>query len=161
MSASATAVADVAAGTVHAAVEIAAPPDRIFRALTDPRELPEWWGSPDTYRTFDWSVDLKPGGQWSCSARTPDQELSTVRGEYRAIDPPRLLEFTWLASWEQFLPSVVRIEIEPTRTGARVTIVHRGGGQSDESYHGLADGWKRVLGWLSDRVASPEKEVAR
>jgi uncharacterized protein YndB with AHSA1/START domain len=35
-----TAVADVQAGTVHATVEIAAPPESVFRALTDPGELP-------------------------------------------------------------------------------------------------------------------------
>jgi Polyketide cyclase / dehydrase and lipid transport len=62
-----TAVADVQAGTVHATVEIAASPESVFRALTDPGELPRWWGSPDVYQTHDWKVDLHtlekvPGG---------------------------------------------------------------------------------------------------
>ena len=58
-----TAVADVQTGVVRASVEIAAPPEAVFRALTDPTELPRWWGSADAYRTNDWKVDLRPGRQ--------------------------------------------------------------------------------------------------
>lgn len=151
----ATALGDVVEGTVHAAVEIAAPPERVFRALTQPGELAAWWGSPETYETFDWSIDLRPGGKWSCSARNAgDRELSTVGGEYRAVEPPRLLEFTWLASWEQFLPSVVRIEIQPTALGARVVVRHQGQFASAEARAGTDDGWKLVLGWLVARLTA-------
>ena len=65
-----TAVADVQARTVHATVEIAAAPDAVFRALTDPDELARWWGSPELYQTHDWNLDLRPGGKWSCQARS-------------------------------------------------------------------------------------------
>ena len=30
---------------------IAASPERVFEALTDPAQLAEWWGSDDTLRT--------------------------------------------------------------------------------------------------------------
>ena len=145
---SATAVADIVAGTIHAVVEIAAPPERVFRALCEPEELAAWWGSADTYRTFDWSIDLRPGGRWSASARTQtDENISTVRGEYRTVEPPRVLEYTWEASWEQFVPTLVRIEIEPTPVGARVTVIHSGFAAA-AAREGHAEGWKRVLGWL-------------
>ncbi len=42
-----TAVADVQAGLVRATVDIAAPPEAVFRALTEPGELARWWGSAD------------------------------------------------------------------------------------------------------------------
>ncbi|HEX6895272.1 MAG TPA: SRPBCC domain-containing protein [Bryobacteraceae bacterium] len=36
-----------------------------------------------------------------------------VRGEYRQIERPRLLVFTWLPSWqEDAVESVVRVELE-------------------------------------------------
>ena len=41
-----TAVADVQAGTVRATVEIAASPETVFRALTDPGELARWFQWP-------------------------------------------------------------------------------------------------------------------
>jgi uncharacterized protein YndB with AHSA1/START domain len=151
---SATSVADVAAGTVHAAVDIAAPPERVFRALTDPGELAAWWGSPETYKTFDWSIDLRPGGKWSCRARAAGgDEISTVGGEYKAVDPPRLLEYTWLASWEDFAPSTVRIEIAPSPLGSRLTLLHQGRFPSEAAYTGFAEGWKRVLNWMAGHIA--------
>ena len=102
-----TAVADVQAGLVRATVEIAAAPEAVFRALTDPTELPRWWGSPELYRTDDWKVDLRPGGKWSCQARSPQGD-SEVRGEYLAIEPPRLLEYTWEPAWEQYRQTIIR-----------------------------------------------------
>ena len=96
-----TAGTEAALGVVRAVMEVAGSPEKVFRALTDPKELEQWWGSDDVYRTFGWVSDLRPGGERSCQARTPGrEELSTVKGEYVVIDPPKVLEFTWLASWE-------------------------------------------------------------
>ena len=33
-------------------VEVAAPPERVYAALTDPAELAAWWGSDEGYRTY-------------------------------------------------------------------------------------------------------------
>lgn len=41
---SARALADLEAGRLFATVDIAAPAERVFRALTDPAELLQWWG---------------------------------------------------------------------------------------------------------------------
>ena len=146
-----TAVADVQAGLVRATVEIAAPPEAVFRALTDPAELPRWWGSPELYRTDDWKVDLRPGGKWSCQARSPQGD-SEVRGEYLAIEPPRLLEYTWEPAWEQYRQTIIRCTLEAIPGGTRVSVVHRGF-TAGESATGHAEGWTRVLGWLAGRFA--------
>src|SRR5262249_44569017 len=114
-----TAATDTALGVVRAGMEVAASPEKVFRALTDPHDLEQWWGSADVYQTFGWVSDLRPGGERSCQARSPGhQELSTVKGEYLVIQPPKLLEFTWLASWEPGLPPTkVRIELDPVPAG--------------------------------------------
>ena len=150
-----TAVADAALGVVRAVTEVAASPERVFSALTDPKQLEKWWGSADMYQTFDWVSDLRPGGVRSCQARSPGrEELSTVKGEYLAIDPPKLLEFTWLASWEPgSTPTKVRIELDPVPAGTRGTVVHSGVGAEDQKRQGgYADGWTRVLGWLKPHI---------
>jgi uncharacterized protein YndB with AHSA1/START domain len=145
-----TVATDAALGVVRAVMEVAASPEKVFRALTDPKELEQWWGSDEVYRTFDWVSDLRPGGERSCQARSPGrEELSTVKGEYVVIDPPKLLEFTWLASWEPgSVPSTVRIELDPVPAGTRVTVVHSGLGAEKKRADGYGDGWGRVLGWL-------------
>ena len=76
------AATEAALGVVRAVMEVAASPEKVFRALTDPKELESWWGSDDMYRTFGWVGDLRPGGERSCQARSPGhEELSTVKGE--------------------------------------------------------------------------------
>ena len=46
----ARAVADVGGGTILASVEIAAGPERVFGALTEPAQLVQWWGDDTLYR---------------------------------------------------------------------------------------------------------------
>jgi uncharacterized protein YndB with AHSA1/START domain len=115
---------------VHAAVEIAAPPDAVFQALTDPDELAAWWGSADSYRTRDWAVDARPGGRWSTRATTPAGDVGTLGGEFRVVDPPRALEYSWEASWDGGAPTVVRFELAPALVrgvpGTRLTVTHTG-----------------------------------
>src|SRR5207249_2883290 len=89
-----TMIAEVRGATVVGEIEIDAPPESVFDAMTDPAQLAEWWGSPETYRTHDWKVDLRPGGTWSCQATSPGG-AGTVHGVYIAVDRPRVLAYTW------------------------------------------------------------------
>ena len=74
------ALANVDGGVIKAEIEIAAPPHRVFRSLTDPAELAAWWGSDEMYRTTEWTVDLRPGGRWSTVALGADGSRMTVDG---------------------------------------------------------------------------------
>jgi uncharacterized protein YndB with AHSA1/START domain len=146
--------ADAALGVVRAVLETAASPERVWRALTDPRELEAWWGSSEMYQTYDWQTDLRPGGERSCKARAPGhQEISVVKGEYLAVDPPRLLEFTWRPSWDGYVETRVRIELDPVPGGTRVTVVHTGFADAAKSVESHRDGWERVLGWAGAFLA--------
>ena len=145
-------VADVAAGTIRGVVDIAAPPERVFQALTDPAELEAWWGADDMYRTFDWQVDLRPGGAWSCRARNARGEDSSVRGRYVTVDPPRVLEYTWQPSWDGFAETSVRLELAPIAIGTRLTVAHTGFGDRADSCEGHAQGWTAVAAWLTEHV---------
>ena len=146
-----TAVADVQARTVHATVEIAAAPEAVFRALTDPDELARWWGSPELYETHDWKLDLRPGGKWSCQARSPEGP-GQVRGEVLAVDStpaPRVHLGAELGGvQEEHRP----LHAGEGARGTRLSLFHRGL-RSEESTHGHAEGWTRVLGWLVGRLA--------
>jgi uncharacterized protein YndB with AHSA1/START domain len=144
--------ADTQKGIIHGSAEINAPPARVFRALTT-EEQAEWWGHEGVYRTHDYQIDLRPGGKWSCKATGAKDDEMTVGGEYITVDPPRLLEYTWMPSWDNFAVSRVRIEITPLGAGSRVTIVHTGFEGREAATKGHAEGWERVLGWLSDYLA--------
>jgi uncharacterized protein YndB with AHSA1/START domain len=83
--------ADVTRGLIEGEIEIAATPDAVFRALTEPAQLERWWGSDEMYRTYGWTSDLCPGGVRHCYARGADGDVSEVRGVYVTVDPPRVL----------------------------------------------------------------------
>jgi uncharacterized protein YndB with AHSA1/START domain len=149
------AVADVNAGAIHAVIDIDAPPSRVFDALTSPEQLASWWGSADTYRTHDWELDLQEGGEWSCKATSTNGMLGTVGGRYLVIDRPRVLSYTWKPSWDGGHETTVRYELSETRSGTRVKVLHNGFGDRAESCRDHANGWNRVLGWLTDHLRTP------
>ena len=91
---------------------IAAPPARVFQAITDPNQMPLWWGQKDLYRITEWKADLRVGGKWSSDGVGADGKPFRVEGEYLEIDPPRLLVHTWMYSWGS-QKTVVRWELEP------------------------------------------------
>jgi uncharacterized protein YndB with AHSA1/START domain len=148
------ALANVDGGVVKAEIEIAASPDRVFQALTNGAELAAWWGSDDMYRTSEWKIDLRPGGKWSTVALGPDGSQSTVDGEYLEIDPPRRLVHTWRPSWDDFVETTVRYDLEPTAGGTRVRVTHTGFGDRAQAASGTGEGWTRVLDWLGDHLSS-------
>jgi len=149
-----SAIADVSRGTIHAVVEIAAPPETVFQALTDPSELAAWWGSEETYRSYDWQLDVRVGGKWSCKTRGGRTGPASVRGEYLVIEPPRLLVYTWEPSWEGFMSTTIRFELESIPSGTRLRLVHTGFEGRAAACEGHARGWSLVLGWLTGHVCA-------
>jgi uncharacterized protein YndB with AHSA1/START domain len=148
------ALANVDGGVVKAEIEIEATPERVFRSLTDPGELPVWWGTDDMYRTSGWTIDLRAGGKWSALAHGADGSEMTVDGEYLEVDPPRLLVFTWRPSWDDYAVTTVRFDLERTPTGTRVLVTHTGFGDRTTAALGTREGWRRILEWLAEHVVT-------
>jgi uncharacterized protein YndB with AHSA1/START domain len=146
----ARAVADVTQGNILAVVEIGVPPERVFRALTDPAEVVQWWGAPDLYQVTDWQADLRVGGGWKGSGQGADGKPFSVSGEFLEIDPPRRLVQTWNPDWDPGEPTVIRYQLESIPAGTRVTIRHEGFGERADSCRDHAEGWERVLTWLAN-----------
>jgi uncharacterized protein YndB with AHSA1/START domain len=147
----ARAIADVTGGVILATVEIAAPPERVFRAISS-AEMTKWWGSDDTYRTTGWTGDLRVGGRWRAEGRGNDGKPFAVEGEFLEIDPPRKLVQTWNPSWDQSEPTKITYLLEPTADGTRIVLRHEGFGRRHESCNSHANGWERVLGWLQKHM---------
>jgi uncharacterized protein YndB with AHSA1/START domain len=118
--------------TVHATIEIAASPERVFEALTDPEELATWFGPDGRYRTDEWDIDLRPGGTWSARTTDPDGREGEVHGTYVVVERPRRLELTWNVGGEERGETTVRFDLIPAQvgevSGTRVTVTHRGAG---------------------------------
>jgi uncharacterized protein YndB with AHSA1/START domain/uncharacterized protein YciI len=153
----ARAIADVSVGTIFADVEIAAPPERVFAALTSPEEVPRWWGSDDSYRTTEWKMELRAGAPWKGSGVGRDGTPFSVEGEIVEVDAPRKLVWTWRAAWDGGQTTTITYRLEPIEGGTRVVMRHEGFGVRADSCRNHGEGWERVLGWMTQHLA---KELA-
>jgi len=155
-------------------VFIAAPPARVFQALTDPGQVPRWWGQQGMYRITEWKGDVRPGGKWSSVGVGADGKSFRVDGEYLEVDPPRILSHTWIKSWGSNLNTVVRWELEPVDvqglhptgpkragTGTLVKIRHTGFAGAPQEAKEHSSGWTRVIGWMQAFVEKGETVETR
>jgi uncharacterized protein YndB with AHSA1/START domain len=155
--------------TIQAEIFIAAPPERVFQALTDPEQMPKWWGQSDMYRITQCKAEPRAGGKWSSVGVGADGSTFRVDGEYLEVDPPRLLVYTWIPSFAGQIKTVVRCELEPRAvhglqhrgpqkmgTGTMVRLYHSGFAGHPEAAKGHTQGWIRVLGWMQAFVERGE-----
>jgi uncharacterized protein YndB with AHSA1/START domain len=148
----ARAIADVSEGTILATVDIAAAPERVFRALTTPEDLVRWWGADDVYRTTGWTADFRIGGRWRAEGRGADGKPFAVEGAFVEIDPPRKLVQTWKPDWAGGHETTLTYRLEPIADGTRLTLRHEGFKGHPESCSGHTSGWEMVLRWLVQDV---------
>ncbi len=150
-------------------VFIAAPPERVFHAISEPEQLSRWWGENGRYRITERTVDLHEGGRWWCAGVFAGGVKFSIEGEYLEIDPPRRLVHTWIASYQGPLKTTVYWDLEPQAihglhpsgpkkagTGTLVKLRHEGfvGPKDAALSHG--EGWKRVFHWLQAYVERSE-----
>jgi len=138
----ARAVADLAAGLVAASVEIAASPERVFRALASDA-IVDWWGRPGVFETAEWSGDVRVGGRWRASGLARGKPWA-LEGEYLKVDAPRELVHTWGEPGSAETPSVVTYVLEEVSGGTRLTLRHVGLASRD-SCMGAGMGWEACL----------------
>ena len=155
--------------TVLAEIFIAAPPERVFEAITDPIQLSRWWGQNCLYRITERTADVRPGGKWSSVGVGADGTSFRVEGEYLEVDPPRRLVHTWIASYMSSLKTVVYWDLEPQSvhnlhpngprkagTGTLVKLRHEGFAGAPQAAVNHGEGWKRVFGWMQAYVENGE-----
>ena len=65
---------------ILAEIFIAAPPARVFEAITDPGQRLKWWGMKGLFRVADSQSDLRLGGKWFDVGVTDDGRPFRVEG---------------------------------------------------------------------------------
>jgi uncharacterized protein YndB with AHSA1/START domain len=71
-----------------------APRDLVFEAFSKPEHVTRWWGQRDS-RTSVEAMDFRPGGAWRFVEHAADGNEYVFCGEYRAIERPELIEWTF------------------------------------------------------------------
>jgi uncharacterized protein YndB with AHSA1/START domain len=135
-------------------IDIAAPPERVFKALTDERELKAWFRGPDCPMK-SWKMEARLGGRYSYVTEKGSVVVNSVsefkcHGEILEYDPPRLLVYTWIANWHDDAGNrtVVRWELTPQPGGTRLKVTHSGLATQPVSRKDYSGGWPGVLAML-------------
>jgi len=137
--------------TIVEEIEIQAPAERVFAALTSPEERVNWWGAEGRFRTTHAESDLRPGGRWLMRGIGLGGRPFTIQGVYRQVDRPRLLVFTWLPSWQDDpIETLVRFELVERNGVTTVRLTHSG--LVTESSRAQHRGWPDILAWLNSHI---------
>jgi len=155
---STTATADaVAKHTLRLERRFAAPPERVYRAFTEPEELRRWWG-PTGFTTPRIKLDVRPGGAYALTMKAPSGKLHHLAGVYKVVEPNRRLVYTW--SWQEGgyagIPTTVTLEFLPEGKGTRLRVTHEAM-TSAEMVDDHKGGWSSCL----DRLAELCKGAVR
>jgi uncharacterized protein YndB with AHSA1/START domain len=137
--------------SVVSEIEIAAPPERVFQALTDEKQLFQWF-TDASCPVKSWQMDARRGGRYRYATQKGTKVHNGVSefeccGEILECDPPRVLVYTWIANWhdDPSLRTVVRWELTPRAGGTHVKVTHSGLAPEEESRKGYSGGWAGVV----------------
>lgn len=118
--------------------DLAHPPGRIWRALTQPHLMAEWL----------MQTDFEPVLGQTFSFRA---EWGALTCQVTELEPERRLAYTW---GDGVLDTVVTWTITPTRSGAHLRMEHTGFRKDQPRYlMGATAGWPRMLDTLEQVLA--------
>ena len=123
--------------------EVPFPPERIWRALTQPHLIEEWLMKNDFRPVVDHRFNLR---------KNPKPDVSIVVDcQVLAVEPHKTLSYTWAAYG---LESVVTWTLTPTRTGTLLRMEQSGfRPDQTQAYHGARYGWQQYVAALEQVLA--------
>jgi uncharacterized protein YndB with AHSA1/START domain len=102
---------------------IRASAERIFDAWTQPEHLRAWWG-PRPVTCSGAEVDLRVGGRYRIANALPDGNTVVIEGEFRDIQRPHMLVYTWRMGPGDEESSLVTVRFQARGEATEVVVVH-------------------------------------
>ena len=102
-------------------------PETVYDAWTRPELLADWYG-PEGFQNQIHEMDVQVGGRYHLTMISPDGAQYPLTGEYRTLEPPHRLAFSW--KWENQPASIgnditlVTVDIKQVGRGTQVTLTH-------------------------------------
>jgi uncharacterized protein YndB with AHSA1/START domain len=123
--------------------EIPFPPEKIWRALTQPHLIEEWLMKNDFKPVVGHRFNLRRNPQ-------PDVNI-VVDCQVQVVEPNKTLSYTWAA---YDLVSVVTWTLTPTSTGTHLRMEQSGfRPDQKQAYGGAKGGWRQVFAKLEQVLA--------
>jgi uncharacterized protein YndB with AHSA1/START domain len=134
-----------------------APPDALFRAWTNSTAFAQWMGPPGV-TARDVRIDLRVNGRYNLVMDGEDGNAYPLSGEYREIDPPKRLVFTfeWGHGDLEGLEMLVSIDFIAERGGTRMEFLQeRIPTERARGHH--EEGWTGTFERLEAFLAGPSR----
>jgi uncharacterized protein YndB with AHSA1/START domain len=128
-----------------------APAQAVFDAWTNPEVMRRWWHAGTDWENTLAEVDLRVGGRYRVSMRTPDGQEYSASGEYTEVRPPERLAFTWTWAGEDSAETLIEIEFSEAG-GATTVVLTQSGLRDEDSKRRHARGWEEALDNLARKV---------
>lgn len=140
-----------------------APRQLVFKAFTDPRLIPHWWG-PRKYKTTVDKMDVKPGGLWRFVHHDQKGNEHGFNGVYREIVPPERLVYTF--EWEGLPGHVLTETVTLEERDGKTTVTDRALFQTVEDRDGMLKsgmeaGAAESMDRLAELLANEKYQIAR
>jgi uncharacterized protein YndB with AHSA1/START domain len=123
-------------------------PEEAFDAWTNPDLFQQWFMG--TVRDWTYELDIQVGGKFMIMMKHEGETLPHS-GEYRLLDRPRKLEFTWNSKYAGDHDSTVTIEFKPNGDKTDLLLTHVG--VPEEFVKGHTEGWTsfvdKMAAWLT------------
>ncbi len=138
---------------------IDAPPEKVFRAWTDPALLKQWF-CPKPWSVASAELDVRPGGTSVIVMRSPEGQEFPNSGVYLEVVKNERLVFTdaytkaWEPSEKPFMTGIITFENEGGKTKYTARVLHWS--VADRKTHeemGFHEGWSKATDQLAALVA--------
>jgi uncharacterized protein YndB with AHSA1/START domain/DNA-binding transcriptional ArsR family regulator len=119
--------------------------EKLFRAFSDPEIMRQWFFAGEEGWSADVTNDFRVGGHYRIDMHEPDGSTYSHQGEYREIDPPHKIVFTWNSDFVE--GTQVTVEFREADNGTEVILTHEFL-PNEEQREGHRRGWNGCLGNL-------------
>jgi uncharacterized protein YndB with AHSA1/START domain len=139
----------------------AAPRALVFKVWTEPQHLAQW-SCPRGFSMTENHGELRVGGTFAASMRSPEGIEHRLQGVYREIVPPERLVFThaWLDASGAPGPETVVTVTLLERNGATEMTFHQGVFESQAARDGHREGWSSCFDLLDRLLAALPRDAA-
>jgi uncharacterized protein YndB with AHSA1/START domain len=132
--------------------KLEAAPEKVWRALTQPEALKQWFAPSDDFRIPVAECDVRVGGRYHVIMKSPDGEEHDVSGVYREVVASRKLAFTWTWKSTPERESLVILELRAAGGGTELTLKHEQF-LDEEARDKHQQGWNGCLARLERNLA--------
>jgi uncharacterized protein YndB with AHSA1/START domain len=120
--------------------------EEVFDAWLDPEGMQQWM-RPGPVVNCDVTLEPRVGGHFRIVMTAPNMKYVNT-GEFRVLERPSKLEFTWVSPRWDFQETLVTIELFPRETRCELVLTHQRF-PAGHSVPQLEKGWGEMLEKLS------------